>query len=352
MGEDLLVTLGAVWLVGGLFLDGWSHRHNQPESFFNRYHLVFYAGYTATAIPALVNVWRRTRFRWAPAKVPTGYGLTLVGIAVFFLGGFGDMIWHLIFGLESSIEALYSPTHLVMFAGGVLLVSAPLRAAWTKLQSPEPSLRELAPGLVSLAMVSALAAFFLMHLSAFLDLPGLRGPSFYLERLSTDPLMRDQLVEDLRTEAVAAVLVTNIILLAPILVLVCRWRPPPASVTIVLVTVALLSTGIEQFETLRLVLAPLAAGVVADVVIARWLHRPAEPRPIVLLAVVLPLVLWGSYFALLPTLYGLDWTLELWSGTVVMATYLSVAFALLVLAPVLTGFWHNNEQLVPEITDD
>jgi hypothetical protein len=91
---------------------------------------------------------------------------------------------------------------------------------------------------------------------------------------------------------------------------------------------------------------------VADVVIARWLHRPAEPRPIVLLAVVLPLVLWGSYFALLPTLYGLDWTLELWSGTVVMATYLSVAFALLVLAPVLTGFWHNNEQLVPEITDD
>jgi hypothetical protein len=350
VGEDLCVALGAVWLVGGLFIDGWSHRNNKPESFFNAYHLVFYSGYAATAVYALVNVWRRTRFRWDPAKVPSGYGLTLVGIGMFLLGALGDLTWHVAFGIEASIEALLSPTHLIMYAGGLLLVSAPLRAAWEKVRSAAPSLWELAPGLVSLAMISALAIFFLMHLSAFLDFPSIKGLRFYMSRIATDPVMASQLAEDLKTEAVAAILVTNLILLAPLVFLACRWRPPPGSATLVLVTVSTMSTGIDSFESLRLVLAPLAAGLVADTIIALRLSRPAEPRPIVLLALVTPLVLWCSYFALLPSRNEGIWTLELWTGTVVMATYMSVAFALLVLSPVLSGFWRRPEQLVPEVS--
>ena len=46
------------------------------------------------------------------------------GIIVFFISGFGDMIWHETLGVESNLDILLSPTHIGLFAGLILSVPA------------------------------------------------------------------------------------------------------------------------------------------------------------------------------------------------------------------------------------
>ena len=46
------------------------------------------------------------------------------------LGGAGDIVWHTLFGIEAGIEALLSPTHLLLAFGGAVAVSGPLHAIW------------------------------------------------------------------------------------------------------------------------------------------------------------------------------------------------------------------------------
>jgi hypothetical protein len=40
------------------------------------------------------------------------------------------MAWHLVFGIETDVAALLSPTHLLLATGAALIVAGPLRAAW------------------------------------------------------------------------------------------------------------------------------------------------------------------------------------------------------------------------------
>ena len=62
--------------------------------------------------------------------LPAGCGLAAIGIGVFAVGGIGDGIWPTIFGVESSLDALLSPTHLLLLVGMAAVLTAPLRAAW------------------------------------------------------------------------------------------------------------------------------------------------------------------------------------------------------------------------------
>lgn len=47
----------------------------------------------------------------------------MVGIALFGVAGVGDMAWHEVFGIEANVEALLSPTHLLVIVGAGLFVS-------------------------------------------------------------------------------------------------------------------------------------------------------------------------------------------------------------------------------------
>jgi hypothetical protein len=49
------------------------------------------------------DAWGRT--------LPPGYGLSFVGVLMFGAGGMSDVLWHRLFGVEQSLEALYSPSH-------------------------------------------------------------------------------------------------------------------------------------------------------------------------------------------------------------------------------------------------
>lgn len=88
------------------------------------------------------------------------------------------MAWHVVFGVEVGLEALLSPTHLVLLTGGFLLLTAAARSTWSRTGAGQSDdrlraepvsarLRSQLPAVVSLSLATALVAFFLLYASAF-----------------------------------------------------------------------------------------------------------------------------------------------------------------------------------------
>ena len=94
--REELITVGlSAWLIVGLFVDGWAHNNDKPESFFTPWHGLFYSGFTATAL------WLLSRYR-RHGSIPVGYGLGFLGLALFAAGGVADMVWHLMLEWRST----------------------------------------------------------------------------------------------------------------------------------------------------------------------------------------------------------------------------------------------------------
>ncbi len=175
--RDTLVALAGLWLLGGLYLDGWAHVHVPAlETFFSPWRAVLYGGFLLLAVsivtPALLG-WRQG-LAWR-AATPAGYGLAILGVALFGTGGLLDLGWHSLFGIESDTEALLafrparsaiSPPHLLLATGAGLMVSTPLRSAWRRGDAPQRWITWLAP-LLSLVQLLALLGFFTSYAHPF-----------------------------------------------------------------------------------------------------------------------------------------------------------------------------------------
>jgi hypothetical protein len=127
------VLLLSLWFLIGGYADAWAHIHRQMESFFTPYHAIIYTAMVASLVLFGATL-RRNRRAGYPLQrsMPLGYGLSAIGSVLFLVAGFADMTWHLVFGIEVSIQALLSPTHLFLGLAGVLLGTGPLRAAWLR----------------------------------------------------------------------------------------------------------------------------------------------------------------------------------------------------------------------------
>lgn len=131
---DVVTGVLSVLLVGGFFVDLWAHSHGRvDESFFTPWHAILYAS-AGLFGGVLLGVALRGRRRGAPIRsaLPPGYGLSLIGAGLFLAAGLGDLVWHEMFGIEESVDALLSPTHLALAASGFLMVFGPVRSAWFK----------------------------------------------------------------------------------------------------------------------------------------------------------------------------------------------------------------------------
>src|SRR5207245_1256937 len=79
--------------------------------------------------------------------------------------------WHTAFGPESGVARVIAPFHLFLFVAAAALASAPLRSAWYApgYYPSASSLRTILPPLISLTLVTCVAAFMFQWLNAFLD---------------------------------------------------------------------------------------------------------------------------------------------------------------------------------------
>ncbi|HWH32280.1 MAG TPA: hypothetical protein VNU01_06375 [Egibacteraceae bacterium] len=328
--EHLLTVGFGLWMVVGLFLDGWAHDNNQPESFFTPWHAVLYSGFVAAGATALLIAWRDRRpgTPWA-RTLPRGHGLTLAGLALFGAGGAGDLVWHELLGVEVGLEALLSPTHLLLLVGGLLALSAPFRAAWSEPVTDPESLRSFAPTVLTLAFLTAVFAFFMLYFSPFAN--DAAGTAFERVHGASHTHPSSDLGELQQLLGVASILMTTVLLVVPAHLLLRRWEPPAGTFTLFFgVVVTLLQASGEYAQPSMLLLGPLA-GAATD----RLLRRTA---PVVGVAGGL-MLLWLGYFALYALEEGaVAWTAELWTGTTVMAGLLTAGLALPALrAPVPPG---------------
>ena len=129
---DVVMAVLAVVLVGGFFLDLWAHNHGRvDETFMTPWHAILYAGAGLFGAVLLNVAWRGRRTgKPISQSLPPGYGLSLVGAALFLAAGLVDLVWHEVFGFEIGTEALLSPSHLLLASSAVFMVAGPLRSAW------------------------------------------------------------------------------------------------------------------------------------------------------------------------------------------------------------------------------
>jgi hypothetical protein len=309
--EEVVGMVFGLWTIVGLFLDGWAHSHEKPESFFSPWHGVLYSGFTAGALWAGWTAWRRrTRGRSFLQTMPPGHLASLAGFGLFGLGAVGDLIWHEIFGIEANVEALLSPTHLLLLVGGAIALSAPLRRLMRS-SVTEVDIDEFRPALLSLTLLTALGAFFFGYLSPFsttaVAFPNATTHTHDLSQIT--PAIGEELRENW---ALGSIFVTTIVLVVPALFVRRRWKTPPGTFVFLYGFLLMLQVGLGEFTQWPLIAIGLVTGIVVDACIRRGM-------PAWLLGTLVPVSAWSTYFLVFELQSGVGWSPELWAGATMMA---------------------------------
>jgi hypothetical protein len=289
------VILFGLWLIIGVYLDGWNHVHRpELESFFTWWHAVLYSGFLATWIFILARLFKDRSKGWSKA-LPVGYGLSVLGGLFFFFNGFGDMAWHIVFGIEQGVEALLSPTHLGLALGAGLLISGPFRNAWYGKNK-----KMVWTAVISLAFL----------LSVFTFMTENSNP---LANPYSEVGMETENPDHNHSIGTTGIYLYTIILMSLLLLAVLRWKLPFGAVTLILVINALLLA--MMFEEYRFIPAVLLTGLFADFLLKKRMSK----KNFHLFAFLVPFVLFGLYFLTIHFTKGIEWTVHLWSGSIFVA---------------------------------
>ena len=199
MRFDALMATALSLMVLGFFSDLWAHSHGRVETFFTVWHLALYSA-AGLVFLILAITWARARRSGAAITdaLPRGYGASFVGSMLFLVGGLLDMLWHLTFGIEANVSALFSPTHILLFAAGLLMVSGPLRAAWARHDGDEMPWRARLPMVVSLALVltvlTAITQFIDPIVDPFAETTDAASPHADIDTMRADGTLQTRIV--------------------------------------------------------------------------------------------------------------------------------------------------------------
>ena len=149
---DPIVLLLGLWCLAGLLIDAFAHiAGSVDDTFFTPWHAVWYSGsaaYGAYIVYAIVPEGGMRQLVSEPFKTVNGieshHKPGVYGIVVFAVSGFGDLIWHETLGVEENTDILLSPTHIGLFVGLIMSVTAPVWSAWAKASSGRNGLRSQA----------------------------------------------------------------------------------------------------------------------------------------------------------------------------------------------------------------
>ena len=317
----------SAWLIGGAFVDGWAHAHEKVDTtFFTPWHAAFYTGFLAVAgalVAAFVHQ-RARRGTWQHA-LPPGYNLSLLGAVIFACGGAGDMLWHTLFGIEKDVEALFSPTHIMLACGSWLMVGGPFRAAWQRQTSPEVHWYQHLPLLLSLTWMLSTGTF----------MTQIAHPLVYLWGGGKAPGAHGWMWQAM---GVVGMLWDTGLLLGCVLLTTRRWALPAGALTLVIglnaVAMGFLHRGAYPFLP---VLARTVAALGAEVAYA-WL-QPSVQRPGAwrLFATVVPVLLTTLHFGVLGITVGVWWSVHLWAGSIVLMGLVGLLVSMLLVPPPSPG---------------
>jgi hypothetical protein len=342
-GYDWTVVLLSFWFVGGLLLDGWAHNHiPELESFFTPWHAVLYSGFLAVSGFLAATLVRNhvNGYPWRYA-LPPGYELAIVGVLIFMAGGIGDMAWHEVFGIETGVEALLSPTHLILATGMTLIVSAPFRAGWRRdadQTSPAPEWVALLPQLLSLTFVWTVWSFLTQFAHPLVDPwatagyrpPGPRGVTYLRMSLG-----------------ITGFLLQTGVMMGLVLCAVRRWTLPLGSLALVFcLNAAFMSLMHDQYHFIP---GAALAGLGADLLI-HWL-KPSSERSGSLrwFAFAVPIVYYALYYIAVIVTHGLEWSVHVWTGSIVLSGIVGLLLSYVLIPPLIRPLQANSSPASPAV---
>jgi hypothetical protein len=273
---------------------------------------------------------RRLRQGWQGlAAIPVGYELGLVGVGVFGIGGMADFIWHSVFGIEVGIDALRSPSHIMLFIGAILLITAPFRAAWYDPNGKtNPSFIEFLPVLFVVFATFAFSSLMNLHIWGLVSIPD-SAKDLSILGANKNPAV----LYALQSFTDVGILFTNAAILFTVLFLLKRWHTPFGTFAIVLglstlVLVAIVDTNLMP----RVWMAALAGGLI-DLLIQVLKPSPERLLELRVFAGLAPIILWGSHFLVVQITDKLGISPELWTGIITMSALSGLALSLLMVMP-------------------
>jgi hypothetical protein len=319
--EDLVTVLLGAWIILGAATDGWAHVNIlsdvQEDGFFTPWHALLYSGFAATAGWTVWLAYRRRQRapRWWIDGWPVGYRLGALGIVIFLVAGLLDMGWHETFGVETSIDALLSPSHLLLCVGSVLLLTSPARSWW----AAGGGGRRAAAGAVALALGTTSASVFLGYASMF-DYAGPVQP--YAGDMDTPGYTA-------AARGVAGYVITVGLLAVPLL-LAHRRRATPGVATALVAWVSLFPVLTHEFPRPQTsaAFAAIAAAMLVDWILVgmdRW-RGPDAPLRLPVAGAIFAGLVSSAHLVALHVDSGIRWPVELWTGVVV--TVVAVAAVL------------------------
>jgi hypothetical protein len=289
---DLTFAIVTALAVVGLWLDIWSHvTYGADQSIFSEYHLLFYA-------------------------LPVGYSLSLAGIIFFGIIGVIDLTSHAIWGFETGIEALTSPTHLLLFSGIFVFASGPIRAEVARQRRGEGmTFLRLAPFVLS--VVATLSA---ITFPVFSSLPLISKPT----------ALQIGRVDQGATLGVLGVIIETAITMGLLLWIVRRVSLPPGSITLIFGLYCLLTTLVTRVPIFLPIW--LIVGVLSDVAMVALKPSSGDTWRFRAFGALVPVLMWSVYytFFIITGIGGGIWfTGYIWSGTIVEAGIIGFLLAFL-----------------------
>ncbi|WP_285778534.1 hypothetical protein [Microtetraspora sp. NBRC 13810] len=342
-GTDLVTALLGIWFGVGLMIDAWAHSNlTELETFFTPWHAVFYSGFTVVSGWIIWQVWRNVRAgRQGPAAVPTGYLAGLVAIPAFAAFGLADMVWHTVLGIETTIDIFFSPSHLGLVVAMLVIITTPLRSAWNAPDiGARPSLGRLLPALLGLAFAATLVSLFLSYGDAMQYRPEriVQALSMLQDSGAGPRPVGPRPVGPSAERVAVGMVVTNVIMLSPVLFLVRRWLLPFGSVTLMYTVMVLMPGAQTAFRNVPILLSFVAAGLVSDLLIRRL--RPSGERRAAYWAFagLSAFATWSLYIGVASaTGGGLPAVPELWTGAPAVAGLIGLALGALFLPDAVTA---------------
>jgi hypothetical protein len=217
---------------------------------------------------------------------------------------------------------------LLLLAGGVMILTSPVRSAWNSSMSARPKFLEFLPALLGTFAAFSFVTFMHMYNWGLTSLPTSKS---FMDRISYGS---DHFIEYLHRESAGGILFSNVILVGVALLLLRRWQTPFGTFTIIYgvnTTIMSYMLGGSTSGNLAPVIAGFGAGIITDILVQVLQPNPTRVFEWRLFAALVPLVAWSLHFMTVNFLSdgGIGLNREFWTGIIVMSTFSGLVLSVL-----------------------